>query len=105
MDYIKNRFAIPAVFLPCPARLAFGWCDSPAKVITNLCKSPLMSYRKSMHKAATSYRNLCINPTESAGTAKLSKRRQCAIESSENFYEQRLTIKLEKKGGVDSKRK
>ena len=69
MDYIKNRFAIPAVFLPwcrCPARLAFGWCDSPAKVITNLCKSPLMTYRKSMHKAATSYRNLCINPTESA---------------------------------------
>ena len=55
MDYIKNRFAIPAVFLPCPA-----------KVITNLYKSPLMTYRKSMHKAATSYRNLCINPTESA---------------------------------------
>ena len=25
-----------------------------------------MTYRKSMHKAATSYRNLCINPTESA---------------------------------------
>ena len=26
-----------------------------------------MTYQKSMHKAATDYCNLCINPTESAG--------------------------------------
>ena len=38
MDYIKDRFAIPAVFLPCPVRLAFGWCDSPAKVHKSMQK-------------------------------------------------------------------
>ena len=30
-----------------------------------------MTYQKSMHKAATSYRNLCINPTESAGSEEI----------------------------------